>query len=106
MDNEKIREIASIAWRGAANAHRMYPDNKHTFTEYWYAAKSQFESFSDKEVLLAFKQWYDKLSPANKCTVCPPPGSGSGTGLYNMSDEDLIEKFIKKISEPTKQREG
>lgn len=46
--------------------------------------------------LIAFKQWYDKLSPADKCTVWPPAASGAGTGLYNMSDEDLIEKFLKK----------
>jgi len=40
-----IREIAYIAWKAAANAHRMYPDNKHTFTDYWDAAKTQFDKF-------------------------------------------------------------
>jgi hypothetical protein len=52
-------------------------------------------------LLLKFKQWYDKLSPAEKCTVWPPAGSGSGTGLYNMEDEDLIEKFITKLKKET-----
>lgn len=51
---------------------------------------------SIKDKLLQFKKWYDKLSPRDKCTVWPPAGSGSGTGLYNMSDEDLIEKFLNK----------
>lgn len=47
--------------------------------------------------LIAFKQWYDKLSPADKCTVWPPAGSGCGTGLYDMSDEDLIDKYLTKL---------
>lgn len=29
------KEIASAAWKSAANAYRMYPDNKHTFADYW-----------------------------------------------------------------------
>jgi hypothetical protein len=53
------------------------------------------EQYSD-ERLKEFKEWYDKLSPADKCTVWPPAGSGSGTGLYNMSDEDIIEKFKRR----------
>jgi len=40
-----------------------------------------------------FKDWYDKLSPADKCTVWPPAGSGSGTGLYNMETKDIVDKF-------------
>lgn len=51
---------------------------------------------TEKQNLLSFKEWYDKLKPADKCTVWPPSGSGSGTGLYNMSDEDLIQRFIDK----------
>lgn len=43
---EEVKEIASIAWKGAANAYRMYPENKHTFTEYWAAAKSQFDKYA------------------------------------------------------------
>lgn len=30
-----VHEIAWAAWKSAANAYRMYPDNKHTFTDYW-----------------------------------------------------------------------
>lgn len=29
------RQIAYAAWRAAADAFRMYPDNKHTFSDYW-----------------------------------------------------------------------
>lgn len=46
MAEETVREIASIAWKGAANAYRMYPDNKHTFSDYWEAAKNQFSGYS------------------------------------------------------------
>lgn len=44
-DIERIRAIAAKAWQGAANAHRMYPQNKHTFSNYWDAAAGQFEEF-------------------------------------------------------------
>jgi len=39
---EEIKEIAYKAWRAAANAHRMYPENKHTFTEYWILAEEEY----------------------------------------------------------------
>lgn len=45
LREDKLRNIAWIAWKGAANAYRMYPDNKHTFTEYWDAAKDQFNEY-------------------------------------------------------------
>lgn len=48
-----------------------------------------------KEKILLFKQWYDKLSPADKCTVWPPDGS-STYGLYNQSDEDIVDKFLRR----------
>lgn len=32
---EQARLIAYEAWKSAANAYRMYPDNKHTFDDYW-----------------------------------------------------------------------
>lgn len=44
---------------------------------------------------LELKGWYDKLTPADKCTLWPPVGSGSGHGLYNQSDQDIVEKFFK-----------
>ena len=42
-----------------------------------------------------FRDWFYKLSPAEKCTVWPPAGS-CGHGLYNMSTKDIVEKFISK----------
>lgn len=48
-----------------------------------------------REILIDFKQWYDKLTPADKCTVHPSGGSGM-IGLYNMQDEDLIEKYLQE----------
>jgi hypothetical protein len=56
--------------------------------------------------LINFKKWYDNLSPANKCTVHPPAGSGGSYGLYNMSDDDLIDsymRFKKKSAKPEQQ---
>lgn len=40
---ELVRLVAYKAWKGAANAFRLYPDNNHTFHDYWDAAKNQFE---------------------------------------------------------------
>lgn len=48
LSEQKIKEIAWIAWKAAANAHRMYPDNKHTFAEHWDAGKSMYEDYIDK----------------------------------------------------------
>ena len=48
-----------------------------------------------KNELIKFKLWFEKLSPASKCTVHPPAGSGGSVGLYNLSDEDLIDKYLK-----------
>ena len=49
LNNERIvdknnaeadrRTIAYAAWRAAADAFRMYPDNKHTFSDYWETVK-------------------------------------------------------------------
>lgn len=55
-----------------------------------------------KAELIKFKEWYDKLSPASKCTVHPPAGSGGSYGLYNMSDEDLIDSYIRKSKHKSK----
>jgi len=33
------RQTAYAAWRAAADAFRMYPDNKHTFFDYWETVK-------------------------------------------------------------------
>lgn len=51
MTKEEVKEIACIAWKGAANAHRMYPENKHTFTEYWSGAEIQFNKFCKADVI-------------------------------------------------------
>lgn len=31
----QMKEMARIAWMSAANAYRMYPNNKHTFVAFW-----------------------------------------------------------------------
>lgn len=47
-----VKLIAYKAWVGAANAYRLYPDNKHTFIEYWDNAK---ELYNDEVKLIASK---------------------------------------------------
>lgn len=66
MDKQKIKEIASIAWKGAANAFRMYPDNKHTFEEYWNGSKNQFDSLLDQQKPVELTdQMIEKQFPIN-----------------------------------------
>lgn len=71
-EEEIVKEIASIAWRGAANAFRMYPENKHTFAGYWYASKSQFAQYASlsrlrelgeekKDDVIDFATWYSGM---------------------------------------------
>jgi hypothetical protein len=47
-----------------------------------------------KKELIKFKVWFENLSPASKCTVHPPAGSGGCYGLYTMSDDDLIDEYL------------
>lgn len=64
MTIEKIKEIARIAWIGASNAHRLYPNNKHTFVEYWNGSESQFKDFikSDDENFNEAKSYAEKMN--------------------------------------------
>lgn len=49
-----------------------------------------------KELLLAFIKWQQKLTSADKCTVHPPAGSGGSIGIYNLTDAAIIDKFLNK----------
>lgn len=40
MTEDQIKEVARIAWRAAANAHRLYPNGNHTFAEFWHGGKN------------------------------------------------------------------
>jgi len=45
-----------------------------------------------KSEMVAFKKWYDSLSPSEQCTVWSKDGSANG--LFTMADEALVNKFI------------
>jgi len=55
-----------------------------------------------KDEFLKFLKWYNKLSPADKCTVHPPAGSGGCHGLYNLTDAGLINIYLSKTSKQQK----
>lgn len=42
---EIIKEIAYDAWSSAANSYRMYPENKHTFSNHWELNNNQYEEY-------------------------------------------------------------
>ncbi len=69
MIEETIKQIASIAWKGAANAHKNYSDNQHTFVKYWEGAEPQFDELKKQLLeqheaeMVEFMNWRDKNYP-------------------------------------------
>jgi hypothetical protein len=55
-DEEFVRQVAFMAWRGAANAFRLYPNNKHTFAEYWGSSKPLFAEFIEPIQIASAKE--------------------------------------------------
>lgn len=69
--------------------NREYPSYYH---------ESHIEQAMDeyaKQEAIAFEKWKSGLPPSDLCTVWPPAGSGSGTGLYDKSDDDIYAAFLK-----------
>jgi hypothetical protein len=48
-----------------------------------------------KDELIKFLKWYKSLSPASKCTVHPPAGSGGSYGIYDLTDAALINNYLQ-----------
>lgn len=46
---DEVKEIALMAWKGAANAFRMYPNQKHTFSDYWHGAEWHLRSCANQK---------------------------------------------------------
>jgi hypothetical protein len=65
----------------------------------WFIAGSTCSAVEQEKIRFAigFEKWKSKLSPVELCTVHPPAGSGSGTGLYEKSDKDLINDYINQL---------
>lgn len=59
-----------------------------------YLAMDQYA----EEKAISFSNWKDKLTPTQRCTLWPPAGSGSATGLYEKSDDDLYDTFLKSTN--------
>lgn len=32
---EQIKDLSMFSWKAAANSFRLYPENKHTFSDFW-----------------------------------------------------------------------
>jgi len=43
-----------------------------------------------------FIDYYNTLTSSQKCTVHPPAGSGAGYGIYNLSNKEILEKWLRK----------
>jgi hypothetical protein len=119
-DSEKvIHEIAWIAWKGAANAYRMYPDNSHTFSGYWDGAKDQFQKYIDahnlqQEKIAALESRNEELVKAlgNCLQILEQTrehrkyaGHTGGNIFLNSSIEE-IEKLLLNHEGTNKQNEG
>ncbi len=43
-DEDEARQMMRFAWKAAQNAYLLYPDNKHTFSDFWdYSGKKYNE---------------------------------------------------------------
>lgn len=81
----EIKEIAYRAWIAAANAYRMYPENKHTFGAYW--------TYAEERYLLDLK-----IADIEKYISSLESDIGfMGSLEYNDKKEELI--FLKKKRE-------
>lgn len=87
MTKEEVKEIAYLAWKGAANAHRLYPDNKHTFTEYWSGAEDQFSIYSNDEEL--------PLDKVTRLEVINHRGDNSGRFFTHWEKDNKIEGSLQ-----------
>lgn len=86
---ERIKEIAGLAWRGAANAFRMYPNNKHTFSNYWESAKNQFKEFEQSQPTK--EQIVEALRSAAKLSMTPD--GAVITDHYDLQAEAILKLF-------------
>lgn len=75
-----------------ANPEKLYVQNPSIIQ----AAHTAMDEYA-KQLAVAFSKWKEKLTPVQRCTVWPPVGSGSGTGLYEQSDGDLYDKFLQSL---------
>lgn len=51
----------------------------------------------NKQEMIAFKKWYDKLPPSEKVSLWSE--SGEAQGLFNLSDERIVENW-NRYQEP------
>jgi hypothetical protein len=49
----------------------------------------------EKQQIIDFANWLDKLTPSQRTSVWSK--NGEGKGLFNMDNEQLFEKFKKEI---------
>jgi hypothetical protein len=121
---EKHEELDMLRMEYIDLIHSLFPKETHQFyvlsavelREKMAKAKSELQALHSSPApteskddvlrgeLIKFKVWFESLSPASKCTVHPPAGSGGCYGLYNMSDEDLINKYLASLN--SKKNEG
>lgn len=57
-----------------------------------------------EEVLINFLNWYEKLTPADKCSVWS--NDHQHIGLFNMDSTHIVEKYLDKgITPPVNKKE-
>ena len=90
MTEERLKEIAATIWKDCANAHRMYPDNKHTFADYWDRSKEGLKLLSEE------------VSPgALKASLIACLNKGKELGLLELvySVEDTVHEMLLAIND-------
>jgi hypothetical protein len=72
VSEQDVKEFVGIIWKDTANAFRMYPDNKHTFSDFWSLYSDYLLTWfksrtteSKKSLLMRFESRNDKYDLTN-----------------------------------------
>lgn len=93
---EQIKEIAYTTWVRCANAFRLYPDNRHTFGEFWRDSESEFDQYNapDKEFdryeMEEFAYHIKNLKPVDMITV------HGDSGVRDLTFAELFDNWNRK----------
>lgn len=89
MKIEQAKMIAGEAWKSAANAYRMYPGQKHTFSDYWDNYGSKLKINVEEPAPPVHQE-----QGAQEETLLFAEFCGSGF-WFNSGDSDLWESFTE-----------
>jgi hypothetical protein len=80
-----------------------FPSTERTKLAYDEAAQ-RYGDYREQLGAVKFAEWLEGLTPAQRCTVHPPAGSGGSSGIYTLSISELYKRFA--ASPPKTEKAG